>query len=289
MDVNDEEPIYTLPINRVGVEGIYIPFYTFIGGEKINSILQVNAYIDLPASKRGIHASRSLESIQEVILGYKGRLMRIENISVNISRDLLERHRYSNLSLVDVQGDIVLSVETPGKNKQSLEKLRIYGRGVSLRDGDAIISRRYVGVMVPGITTCPSARRSTSKLLREIPEELSPTHMQRGYLKIVVEEPDGLNIDIIDLIDIAVKSFSSPTFELLKREDEAKMILDAYRKPRFTEDVVRYAAYQLIKMLREYRDLEVIINYTSLESIHDHNLVARIEGRISELSRYLVE
>ena len=287
MDINDEEPRYKLPIDRVGVEGISIPFYTLVGGHKINSILTIDAYIYLPPTMRGIHASRSLESIQEVIYGFRDKFMKIEEIALNISRELLKRHHYSTKSLVNVYGDIVLNMDTPVSLKSSLERFRIYGRAICINDEDGMKCRKFVGVRVTGLTVCPSAQKSTHEQLREIPKELSPTHLQRGYLTILVEEPSESNYDVLDLIHIAMDSFSSPTYELLKKEDEAKVILEAYRKPMFTEDVVRKAAYLLLELVGGNKDLEIYVSYKSLESIHNHNLVSVIKGKANILAKYL--
>ncbi len=287
MDVNDEEPRYKLPIDRVGVEGISIPFYTFVGGHKINSTLTIDAYINLPPSMRGIHASRSLESIQEVIYEFRDKFMKVEEIASSISRELLIRHQYSTRSLVNVWGDIVLQVDTPVSMKSSLERFRIYGRAVCTNEVGELRCRKFVGVRVTGLTVCPSAQKSTFEQLKDIPRELSPTHIQRGYLTILVEEPEEVNYDILDLINIATDSFSSPTYELLKKEDEAKVVIEAYRKPMFTEDVVRRATSLLLELIGRDSDLELYVSYKSLESIHSHNLVAVIRGKASILSKYL--
>ncbi len=287
MDVNEEEPLYKIYIKYVGVEGVSIPFYTILGGQRINSILMVDAYIDLPHYLRGIHASRSLESIQEVIFGYKDMLMRVEDIASNISRELLIRHDYAAKSFVYVEGDILLNTRVMDSERYSLERFKIFGKGISYRDGEDIKSRKFVGVKLAGLTACPSAQRSTYKELGNIPQNLSPTHMQRGYLEIMVEEPLNMIIDIIKLIELGKESISSPTYELLKKEDEAKLIINTYNNPMFTEDVVRSAAYKLIKLLGENKDIEVYISYRSIESIHNHDLVAVIEGKLSELAEHL--
>ena len=287
MDVSNETPRVRIPINYVGVEGIHIPFYTKIGGNKVNSILKIDAYIDLPASQRGIHASRSLEAIQEVVLSYRERLMRIEDIVSHISRDLLTRHTYSRRSMARAMGNIVINIKPWRDGPSSLERIKIYGKAYGKRGEIDISIKKFVGVEVSGLTACPSAKRSTHELLNDVDEEYSPTHMQRGYLDIVVEVSDEGGVDIVDLIYIAMNSFSAPTFELLKREHEARLIIDAYKKPLFTEDVVRNAVKGLIELLGRDSRQVVWVRHRSMESIHSHNLVAKIYGKISDLSKFL--
>jgi len=286
MDVNEEKPKYPVPLNRVGVKGIHIPFYTLINGDKVNTILHINAYVDLPSSLRGIHASRSLESIIESIIEYRDRFMKIEDITLNISRELLRRHPYSKKSRVYGYGDIVLRYKTPSTNKVSLEKVRIYGYGYSDREEEDIISKRFIGIKISGITACPSAMESIRRNMKTS-GDFASTHMQRGYLTIIMEEPLDKQIDIIDLINLSRDSFSSTTYELLKREDEINIIINAYEKPLFTEDVVRLALHKLYKKYSKLGNLRLYIKYESLESIHNHNLVAYFHGDMKNVGRWI--
>ena len=286
MDVNEEKPEYPIPLNKVGVKDIHIPFYTLIGGDKVNTILHISAYIDLPYNLRGIHASRSLESIIESIVEYRNKFMKIEDIALNISRELLRRHPYSKKARVYGYGDIVLRYKTPSTNKVSLEKMRIYGYGYSDRSGEDISFKRFIGVRVSGLTACPSAMESTRRYLKAS-SDLTPTHIQRGYLTIIIEEPLDMQIDIMDLINLARDSFSSATYELLKKEDEARIIINAYEKPLFTEDVVRLILYKLYREYHRMGNLRIYVKYESLESIHNHNLVAYFRGYMDDVGEWI--
>jgi GTP cyclohydrolase FolE2 len=64
------------------------------------------------------------------------------------------------------------------------------------------------------------------------------------------------------------------TQDLLKRPDEAEIVLKAHRFPQFAEDVVREIAKEVGKrFVRKLPDAtEVIIESLSLESIHTHNV-----------------
>ena len=91
-------------------------------------------------------------------------------------------------------------------------------------------------------------------------------------------------VEANDLIDILEQSFSSPTFEILKRSDEAAVVINAHRNPKFVEDVVRDI---LTKVLERYHDLpdevKVTVRSESQESIHKHNAFAERVTSMREL------
>jgi GTP cyclohydrolase-4 len=110
------------------------------------------------------------------------------------------------------------------------------------------------------------------------------THNQRNVCKLVLECREGIDIEADDLIDLVEDSFSSPTYELLKRPDEGQVIINAHNKTKFVEDVVRGV---LKRVVEKYKDLpdDVYVDVTSEseESIHKHNAFAQREGTLGEL------
>ena len=70
------------------------------------------------------------------------------------------------------------------------------------------------------------------------------------------------------------KSFSAPSFSLLKQEDEQWVVNQMYENPLFVEDVTRNL---LINAAQEFKDLKLNIEAmtTSLESIHKHNVISK--------------
>jgi GTP cyclohydrolase-4 len=99
-----------------------------------------------------------------------------------------------------------------------------------------------------------------------------------------VEVPERVEIEADDLIDIVEGSLSSPTYGILKRKDEAKVVLKAHEHPKFVEDVVRDI---LGKVLRKYKNLDDSVHVTvrseSEESIHKHNAFAERVTTLGEL------
>jgi len=93
-----------------------------------------------------------------------------------------------------------------------------------------------------------------------------------------------VEIEADDLIEIVESSLSSPTYGILKRADEANVVLRAHENPKFVEDVVREI---LGKLLRRYPRLEDSVHVTvrseSEESIHKHNAFAERVTTLGEL------
>ena len=69
-----------------------------------------------------------------------------------------------------------------------------------------------------------------------------------------------------------------------KRPEEARLVENAHRKPRFVEDVVREV---LARILKRYPDLpdaaKVSVKSESEESIHKHNAFAERTTTLGEL------
>lgn len=103
----------------------------------------------------------------------------------------------------------------------------------------------------------------------------------------MIEVPKGTHlVDADDLIAIVEQSFSSPTYSILKRKEEAELVIKAHKKPRFVEDVVREI---LSAVLRRYTHLPdevmVIARSESEESIHKHNAFAERVTTLGELRK----
>ena len=99
-----------------------------------------------------------------------------------------------------------------------------------------------------------------------------------------MEVPEEWEIEANDLIDLIEASFSSPTYEILKRDDEAAVVMNAHSNPKFVEDVVRDV---LKKILEKYPQLPddcmLIVRSESEESIHKHNAFAERHTSMGDL------
>jgi len=69
------------------------------------------------------------------------------------------------------------------------------------------------------MTACPCAMEVVRKLDTRERNCSAPTHNQRNIGTLMIEVPRGTEIvDADDLIEIVEKSFSSPTYSILKRK-----------------------------------------------------------------------
>jgi len=136
------------------------------------------------------------------------------------------------------------------------------------------------------MTACPCAMEVVRKLDSRGKFPV-PTHNQRNIGTLMIEVPrDVYSVDADDLITVVENSFSSPTYSILKRKEEAELVLSAHKKPKFVEDVVRD---MLSMVLRKYKDLPdnviVIARSESEESIHKHNAFAERVTTLGELRK----
>ena len=150
--------------------------------------------------------------------------------------------------------------------------------------------KKMIGVEVIGMTACPCAMETVREQYRGkvVFEDDLPviTHNQRNIATLLIEVPEEYDVEANDLIDLVESSFSSPTYEVLKRSDEALVVLRAHQQPKFVEDVVRT---MLTKVLERYAELPddvlVTVRSESEESIHKHNAFAERVSRLGELRR----
>ena len=74
-----------------------------------------------------------------------------------------------------------------------------------------------------------------------------------------------------DLIHILEESFSSPTFSVLKTEDEAWVVKTMFENPKFCEDVARSILGHADKKFSGNLNFHAFVR--SEESIHKHDVI----------------
>ena len=110
------------------------------------------------------------------------------------------------------------------------------------------------------------------------------SHNQRNIATVLVEVPEECDIEANELIDLVESSFSSATYEVLKRADEAAVVLHAHQQPKFVEDVVRTMLAKLLTYLEGMPDdVQITVRSESEESIHKHNAFAERTTSLGEL------
>jgi GTP cyclohydrolase-4 len=271
---------------------------------------KISALINLPAEQRGIHMSRTSETIEEVIneVIFKPTPT-IELVGDRIVKKLLERHPYTSKAEVKLEGKIVVQVRE--NDERIIQKSYDISSFVkAIRDNLGNIDYNYfIGASAVGMTVCPCAKELSLEYAEEVinsredidvsEEDLKKllnilpfsSHNQRSIGTIIVQIKDLTNhkVDVLDIIDIIEESMSGKIQSVLKRPEEAELVRSAHLKPLFSEDVIREMARNFI--LRDFPNLEddfkVIFKVESLESIHVFNVYAELKTTLGELKKKL--
>jgi GTP cyclohydrolase-4 len=271
-------------LTRVGVTGVKKLVHIKRPNKKsvLPLTVTMDLFVDLPASQKGSHMSRNLELISEIIdQTLRSPVFDLESFCAETAELLLRKHDYATFSEVKAEADYFLDVLYPSGQRGS-EPYKLVAEARAKRNGEL---KKLIGVKVIGMTACPCAMEVVRKLDARDKHCLVPTHNQRNIGTLMIEVPRGTEVvDADDLIQIVEKSFSSPTYSILKRKDEAELVLKAHTKPKFVEDVVRDI---LSAVLKRYKDLPdeviVIVRSESEESIHKHNAFAERVTTLGEL------
>ncbi len=270
-------------LTRVGVTEVKKPVIVKRPNKDVTLIVDFNLFVDLPAELKGSHMSRNLEVLSRVIDdSVRESVSGLEDLGFKICQELLVRHEYATCSEVHMSADYFLERGMSNGNT-SLESYRLKASAKSIRGGQ---TKKCIGVEVMGMTACPCAMEEV-RARRGITDEnvaMSITHNQRNVTSLSLEVPADRPLEADKLIQIVEECLSSPTYEILKRADEAQVVIDAHSNPKFVEDVVRDV---LRSVLEKYKDLpddvRVQVTSESYESIHKHNAYAERDTTMGEL------
>jgi GTP cyclohydrolase-4 len=284
-DVQNRKNDKGFKLTKVGVTGVKKPVCVNRSGVsgKQNEVLTctIDVFVNLPAEQKGSHLSRNLEVLREVVDdSVKEPVTGIEDLASDICRHLLKKHEYATTSYADISADYFKSDKTPN-GRATMEVYKLFGSAVCERDS---IVRKTLGVQVIGMTACPCAQETVAETLGCSGEWPVMSHNQRNVCTVVMSMDENVSIEADDLIDIVEASFSSPTYELLKRDDEAAVVINAHKNPKFVEDVVRDVLKRLVDRYTDIpADVEVTVKSESEESIHKHNAFAERTATMEEL------
>ena len=289
-DVQATLPYYRISINEAGVSGVKFPIKIERKGQIIDLSATASVFVDLPEGRKGADFSREIESIYLVISSHK--LHSIEEVAFKIASLALEKMPYSTISRVYLSADYFKK----GKNDAGMEifvPYTIFSNSVVKSEGSRRLS---IGVVVQGMSSCPCAMESTRALmvsdfpdleeaLKRIP---TVTHNQRNRITFEIETPDGNLPEADDMIKICEDVLGGPLQSLLKRKDEAALVYNSHKNPKFVEDIVREVA---VKGAEKFADfpLETMIKVSSEsdESIHPHNAKAYMSLSLREIKEQL--
>ncbi len=268
MDIQDEQPMIPIPLQRVGFKGVRKRIILNTPQGRIALDLDLDITVSIGKDRRGAHLSRNIEALPlEEVLG-EDQSKSLESYLERVAYRLLELHEYATVAESRARTVYYVNIEYEGIN--GIEPVDVEVKVRVSRDG----SKKWsVSVTVRGMSVCPSAQRTIKELLGSV--KLAPSHVQRVNLTGRVTTK-GEMVRIEDIAGALVKSLSAPSFTLLKREDEARLVLLAHKKPRFAEDIVREALYNIANAIKDKvcKDSIIEVEVDSCESIHPHNVYA---------------
>src|SRR3954452_241406 len=294
-DVQAQRPTVHISLSRVGVTNVEKVIRISRGGREELYWAKLECFVDLGPQQKGAHMSRFEETVNdvigEVILGSSA--FRAEELAQRIAEEV-RRRQDATRAEVTIAARYPENKPAPVSGIQTQELYTLFGTAVATATG----TRRLIGVAAQGITACPCAQQLVAGAgrqrltadgfddhqIEQIFEHVPvATHNQRGLgtLHIGVPEDVDVDIDAAMLLRIVEDSMSSEIYEMMKRSDEAAVVEKAHRRPRFVEDCVR----EMIKGVVEgLPDLDprafVSARQESLETIHQHNVVAERQGQL---------
>ena len=285
-DIQSGAPRSNFRLTRVGVTGVKKLVHIRRPGKNalIPLVVKLDLFVDLPASQKGSHMSRNIELVSKIIdINLQEPVSDLESFCAKIAKLLLEKHDYATFSEVKAEADYFLERTYPSGDT-GLEPYKLVAEARANNKGEL---KKLIGVRVIGMTACPCAMETVRKIGNYSRKSPAPTHNQRNIVTLMMEVPGNEHaVDANDLIEIVEQSFSTPTYGILKRKEEAKVVLDAHKNPKFVEDVVRDI---LSAILDKYKslpdDVIVVVRSESEESIHKHNAFAERSTTLGELRK----
>jgi GTP cyclohydrolase-4 len=292
-DLQASTPEVRLGLSRAGVQGVAKAIRLRWGGAEKLISAEIDCFVDLDPSQKGVHMSRFPElfgeAIDEVVIG---EAFLVEELAEHIAQHIVGRQKAGRAE-VRIAARYPLERRTPVTGLPTQEMISIVGIAAATESR----VRRIVGVEATGINACPCAQglvrgKSSERLLEAGFEamdverilELVPlaTHNQRGRGTLYVGSDHPVNAE--QLAGIVEGSMSSPIYEVLKRPDELFVVEHAHLQPRFVEDSVRISLQSTLEHYPELKDEDfVLARQLNFETIHSHDVLAERYGTVGEL------
>lgn len=264
IDTQDDEPKIKEYLDKVGVEGIRAHLKIVRQNVEYSHLPHIDMNIDLPDNKKGAHMSRLLETINEVISRKtEGIKESLEEFGDEVLEEIQKKHPYQRAELT-IKTTLIIDKLTPVTHKKTIEPYDILTK-VIRNNG---ITLKYLEVKVIGNTLCPHCLKVTG----------SKTHIQRADLQLGILTDLKTNISFEEMINICEECFSSPTYTVLKTEDEKFVVEQMFKNPKFVEDLTREC---FLKTKHLGIKAEVTVRAVSYESIHKHNVISEIKRKIN--------
>ncbi len=279
-DVPEMTPDFPIALSEVGISDKTVWINLPYGKIPFNAEITTN----LSGAFKGIHMSRIEKIIADL---YEKQFKDLKEYGLILAKALLDTQN-SNLARVYLNGKIPYISKTSISEKSSIDHIKI-SYEVIWKKGVTNPLSSMLGLTVFHITACPCTQEYNKSLFKTDNEKIPlPTHSQRCETSLCIEDKKNC-IDYNDLLN-CLKNPLHLIQDLLKRPDEAELILACHNKPQFAEDVVRQISFEIIKRLNDKiaDDAFIKISSKSFESIHIHNVICRIKSSFKSLKDALM-
>jgi GTP cyclohydrolase IV len=297
-DIHAMEPTAgRFELHKVGVSGIRKPLTIQRPDRVVTLTTTFDVSVDLPSTRKGSDLSRNAILLAEIVDETVVRpAPSLESACVAIARELLERHQYASTATVDASAEYFLR-RGIAEERKSFEDYTLLAAAQSVRTSTEgrIGVTKSIGAEAVGMTACPCAMETARDALsEEFPLLKDPamksmpmiTHNQRNRTRLMFDLSDEVEIEVDELIDTIEAAQSSPTYAILKRGDEAQMVIQAHRHPKFVEDVLRDLLRRVASGFPHVPDTAFVRARTvSEESIHKYNVAAAHQALLGDLRK----
>jgi len=274
-DVPEQSPSFALPLDEVGISGKTV--WVSLPEGRLPFAARIT--VDLPSHVRGIHMSRLEQAIAEL---HGRKFTRLCDYARALAEMVVERQR-GTIAQVAVTGKRPLLQRSKISRQVSVDSLacRVEARVEKGDDGLRVLLTNGIGVC--HITACPCTQVYNLEVFADRGDCPMPTHSQRSQtwlsLRGLSQVPS--HNDLLPCLEQALHL----TQDLLKRPDEAEIVLKSHRCPQFAEDAVRETARSVGLCFRGRLppQTEVIIESLSLESIHIHDVCCRLSTTLENI------
>ena len=256
-DIQSQPDKRQVAINKVGVRNIKYPIKVLDKAYQAqHTVADISVYVELPANFRGTHMSRLIEVLHRYQREIK--VEKIDEILTDIRQTLNSETAYLELNF-----PYFIEKQAPVSKAKSLMEYSCAIIASQKKDGKKDLVLR---VKVPITSLCPCSKAISER----------GAHNQRALVTVSIRMRTFIWIE--DLINLIEEGAVCDLYALLKREDEKYITERAYDNPALVEDIVREIA---VRIKQDSRITWFTVESESMESIHNHNAYAYVEGNVS--------
>ncbi len=264
-DIQCNEPNIKIPIQRVGVENVEVPFTLESKTGGFNQMVaNVSMGTNLNEATKGISMSRLIRTLKPYLdLPLKSKL--IKEIITSMLNEVggTEAFMKFNFRLPRIKESVKSKNQFPIYYKCRFQGEVSWIMGQPM---DTIKFRFFQGVTVQYSSYCPCSAE-----LCNTSEDPGFPHNQRSFAHILIESDGQHYLWLEDIIEAVESVIPTLPYPIIKREDEQEIGRIAAQNPMFVEDAIR-AISQSVDSIAGVHDW--IVKCSHEESIHTSEAIA---------------